>query len=489
MRSKSNSPTDAELSKISSVPLAMLLTVLLVGTCEATAAVGAAIDLYIEAEMELNGIPGASLAIVEDGKVSYLQAYGVRNAASQQAMRAETPVELASVSKAFTALAVLRLEGEGRVDRDSVVTTVLPELDSVTWRDVTLNDLLRHRSGLRRRHDFLVPCCGQAGSLDLEGAPQRLARADLASAPGSTFSYANSNYVLVAAVVQRVSGLPFTDYMQEAIFRPLGMDRATVIDDEAREWGVATPHEWQWGRVRGSPSHFPGWYGSSRVKASAADMGAYMMALLDPRPRRVGDPYPEGAWWEQLGPDYDLGWAVQTESAWLDGELVLEHTGNLWGADTAVVLAPRRSAGVAVLFNMGTSRAGHVARAILRSREAPPLPRPQRMSRTEVPDTWAVVFLTSAAGLFATIVWCGTRVCLQIRRGRRSWHATRWQIVRSAVLAGLAVALVHGFYWGSGPPRAALPATIRVALPALVTGVMGLLLLVAAIGLVPKPRR
>ena len=203
-----------------------------------------------------------------------------------------------------------------------------------------------------------------------------LAHADLESPPGSTFSYANSNYVLLAVVVQRMSGATFTSYMREAVFQPLGMHRTTLIDEVARSWEGASPHEWQWGRVRVSPSRFLGWYGSSRIKASAEDMGVYMAALLKPMATQAG-----GAWWDRLGPDYDLGWTVSKETEWLDDQLVLEHTGSLWGADTAVVMAPERGIGASVLVNMGTSRAGEIARAVLRSRDGTPLPEPHRTSR------------------------------------------------------------------------------------------------------------
>ncbi len=476
-------------ARISSVLPRILLVALLASAWDAMAAVDAAIDRYVEAEMELNSIPGLSLAVVEDGTVSYLQAYGVRSAESQKPMRVETPVELASVSKAFTALAVLRLEREGHVDRDSRVTTVLSELDDANWQGVTLRDLLRHRSGLRRRHDFLVPCCRQRGDFDLDGAARRLAGADLESPPGETFAYANSNYVLLAAVAQRVSGLPFPEHMRETIFRPLGMRHTTTEEAEARSWGRADPHEWQWGRVRVSPSHFLGWYGSSLVKASAADMGAYMDALLDPESTHTIIPNSARAWWENLEQDYDLGWSVQTAAEWLDGEFVLEHTGEIWGGNTAAVLAPQRRAGVAVLTNLGTNRASRVARAILRSRDGSQLPPPRRMSRTEIPDTWAMAFLASAAALFAAILGYGPRMLWQVRRGMRTWQPTGWRVARASALTSLAVALIHRAFWGSGPPLGAFPTTVRLALPALVASVTALLLLAATVGLAPKLRR
>lgn len=466
-----------------------LVAVWLAGSTAANAAADVEIDRYVEQEMELNGFPGLSLALVEEGKVSYLRAYGVRNSESRQALRVETPMELASVSKGFTALAVLRLEQDGAVDRDAVVSKYLPELDGGGWQGVALNHLIRHRSGLRRRHDFLAPCCGLAGNLDLDAAVRMLAHADLESTPGSTFSYANSNYVLLAAVVQRMSGAAFTSYMRESVFQPLGMHRTTLQEEVARSWEGASPHEWQWGRVRVSPSRFLGWYGSSRIKASAEDMGVYMVSLLDTMANQAGDPDPGGAWWDRLGPDYDLGWTVSKETEWLADQLVLEHTGSLWGADTAVVLAPERGIGAAVLINMGTSRAGDIARAVLRTRYGTPLPEPHRTSRMEIPDTWARIFLMCAAAIFGLLLWYGLRVGRQVRSGARAWNAPTSRIIRAVVLVMLALILILNFYWGSEPPLPALPTTIQTALPALAASVSILLLVAAAAGLLPRLKR
>ena len=462
---------------------AISVAILLIALLGSLSATDGSIDRFISAEMELNGIPGLSLAIVERGSVAYLKAYGVRSVRSREAMRPETPIELASLSKALTALAVLRLERDGLVDRDSSVATLLPDLDGGRWRGVTIRNLLQHRSGLRRKHDFLMPCCGQPGQLDLNAAARRFAGADLESPPGEASSYANSNYVLLAAIVQRTSGTPFPEFMRKEIFQPLGMDRTTVEEGEAQAWNRAAAHEWQWGRVDISPSRFVGWFGSSLVKASATDMSKYMRALLDPQPAGNAGGLPGGAWWELLEGGYDLGWAVHAEAEWLGGELVLEHTGKLWGGSTAIVLAPRRRDGVAVLTNLGSARPVAVARAILRSRDGSPLPPPRRLGRGEVPDTWAMIFLASAAGIFLATLGRALTAWRQVRRGTREWQPTAWRKARAAVLAGLAVALLSGLLWGTDPPRAALPTTIRTTLPALVASVTGLLLLTAVTGL------
>ena len=444
------------------------------------------LDRFLRSEMQLNGIPGLSLAIVEDARVSYVRAYGVRNGESRSAMQVDTPTDLASVSKAFTALGLLRLEREGTIDLGLAASTYLPELEGAAWQRVTVRDLIRHRSGLRRRHDFLVPCCSEAG-LDLAAAERRLAQSDLESPGGATFSYANSNYVLLAAIVQRMSGVPFPRYMREQVFEPLGMHRTEVIEHPGRSSDDALPHEQQWGRIRVSPSRFLGWYGSSRVKASAEDMGTYLAALMRPKPLDISVPE-RGPWWDRLEPEYDLGWNVSEEAEWLNSELVLEHTGSLWGADTAVALAPRRGLGAAVLINAGTSRAQPIARAIVRNLRGAPLPDAERSSRFESPDTWSQVFLASAAVLFVASMWRARQLIRQIRSGTRAWSWNVGRAVRAAILTSLAIVLMTAIFGSSQPPLAALPTTIQTALPALSVSVSALLVVAAAAGLAPARR-
>ncbi len=446
------------------------------------------VDDYVEAEMRLNGIPGVSIAIAEEGRVSHLRAFGMRSVETGQPMSVDTPVELASVSKSLTALAVLELERAGALGRDSVATSFLPELDGGTWRGVTVRDLLRHRSGLRRKHDFLVPCCGHPGHLNLDIAPARLAEADLVGEPGDHFSYANSNYVLLAAIVERASGVRFPDYMRDGVFRPLGLQRTTLDPGQARRWDRAERHEWQWGRVRPSPSRALGWYGSSLTKSTARDMGAYMAALLAPELVRDDFPTLSSEWWVSLEPHYDQGWTVHAQADWLGGDLVLEHTGDIWGSNTAVVLAPRRRTGVAVLANLDAGRAGPLARSILIAVNGSPLPQPQKASVADRPDAWAVAFLAAAAAAFLALGWHGSRVVREVRRGHRAWDPRGMWIARSAVLVALGAWLIYRFFGNPGTPHAALPTTVGQALPALVAGATGLLLLGAVSGLAPKRR-
>ena len=443
------------------------------------------LDDYIRSEMELNAIPGLSLAVIDGGKPAWTKAYGVRSVRTGQPLAVDTPIELASVSKSLTALAVLRLEAEGLLKRGRPVSSYLPDLltsKDPGWREVTIRHLLQHRSGLRRMDDFRVPCCGQAGELDLRAAVSKIAQAHLASRPGEVLSYSNANYILAAALVERLAGQPFSDFMAGQVFAEIGMVRTTLDRRQAGSWGLSEPHEWQWGRVRVSPSKFFGWPGASLIKSNAVDMGRYLSFLLSPP--HTDSPILTQSWWQELERGYDLGWYVQTEAHWLAGEFALEHAGDIWGGNTAAILVPRTRSGVAVLTNHGTNRANRIARAVLGRLAGLDLPKPQRTAGSESPDNWAMAFVTAAVLLFGGQAAYALWFRRQKRAGRREWSPTILRISRSGIMAALTVGLLYALI-GGAPPLAAFPTTVKVALPLLVAATVSLLLLAAWAGLWP----
>jgi CubicO group peptidase (beta-lactamase class C family) len=327
------------------------------------AAEPSAIDTYVRAEIELNDVPGAAVAIWHDNRIIFARGFGVRSAANREPMTADTPVDLASVSKSLTAVAVNHLKRQGNVDVDAQVTKYLPEL-SGAFNRIRIRHLERHTSGLTRRDDALVPCCGQTGEHDLNIAVTRLAAARPSRPPGAEFAYANSNYVLLAAVVERVSGQAFPLFMLERVFRPLEMLRTTLDPAEARAWGEADPHARFWRRMPTGRSLSLGWYGSSLVKSTARDMARYLGWLLSTAGRSWSEPY-------------DDGWFVRHRPEWPGNPLVLEHGGNTEGGNTAAIVVPAWRMGAVVLLNAGVNRAADMARGVLALsvRLAPPRPQ------------------------------------------------------------------------------------------------------------------
>ena len=148
------------------------------------------IDRYIRAEMELNQIPGLSLAIVSGEGPPVTRAYGVKDLVTREAMTPLTPVDLASVSKSFTGLAVAQLTEAGMVDLDAPVSRYLPKfrIGGDGEADViTVRHLLEHRSGLTRSADYLVPCCVDSNGQNFPEALRTLRGAKLHEPPTAAF--------------------------------------------------------------------------------------------------------------------------------------------------------------------------------------------------------------------------------------------------------------------------------------------------------------
>lgn len=204
---------------------AVLTAALLLGTPLATSSAWAEppseldadrIDAYVEKYLKINGLPGASVAVVKDGEPVYEKGYGSDSTGKQITERSRMRIE--SVSKSFTAFAVLQLVQDDRIDLDHPVQEYLPGFrpDDPRGQQITVRQLLSHTSGLPS-----PTIVGPATTLD-EGVA-RIQAWQLTSTPGTRYRYSNVNYWTAALLVQRVSGQDFSAYLQSHVFDPLEM--------------------------------------------------------------------------------------------------------------------------------------------------------------------------------------------------------------------------------------------------------------------------
>ncbi len=448
--------------------------------------------------MELNQIPGLSLAIVQSDRRPVTRAYGLKDVSTRRAMTAETPVDLASVSKSFTGLAVAQLIEAGAVELDRPVRDYLPEFridDAGPSGRTTVRHLLEQRSGLTRGADYLVPCCAGSNGHDFSAALRALGDAKLRQSPPAGFRYANSNYIVLAALVESVAGEPFASYMRAQVFEPLAMTRTTLDRDRAEAWGLAAYHEQQWGRVERSPSEFAGWLGSSGVKSTAEDMARYIEVMLD----GVSSGSGPGAVSHAVslvrrslagasGDDtYGFGWFITPRAEWLEGGRVWEHSGDIWGANSAIVLVPDHNAGVAVLINMGAHRAQEVARGVLARTLGVSAPPAASAPWQKTPDNLAMAATAGSLLLLLLVTTYLVRVRREFRAGERrfQWAVARAQALRGLLLAGMAVYLIARVFGGPRPLEV-YPTTMRTAIPLLTTAMTALLLASAALSFAPR---
>jgi CubicO group peptidase (beta-lactamase class C family) len=181
------------------------------------------VDQYVEAEMARKNIPGLSLAVVRDGRIVKAKGYGLANVELKSPATPETVYPLASVTKQFTATAIMLLVEDGRVGLDDRVGKYVEGVPE-GWSAVTIRHLLTHTSGIK---DYINELHLQSGCDDV--TPQQIfeaaSKAPLNFAPGERFAYSNTVYVALGMIIQKLTGAPFDAFLRERVFTPLGMTR------------------------------------------------------------------------------------------------------------------------------------------------------------------------------------------------------------------------------------------------------------------------
>lgn len=182
----------------------------------------AAVESLVDRFHEAGRFDGVLLAAVGD-EIVYRGAKGLANHEFGIPNRPETVFRLASVTKQFTATAVLRLVEQGRVELRAPVGRYVPSLDRPGWEGVTLRRLLTHTAGIPRDVEALVDK-DLGDHFEMDEMVGILAAAPLIAEPGSQFSYSNAGYVLLAAVIEAVTGRTYGAALQDLLFEPLGME-------------------------------------------------------------------------------------------------------------------------------------------------------------------------------------------------------------------------------------------------------------------------
>src|SRR6266496_2440543 len=177
-------------------------------------------------------LPGLAVGIVKDDQIVYLCGLGA--AAPGRAMTAQTPFIVGSLSKSFTALAVMQLVEAGKIALDTPVKQYIPWFrlaDAGASSSITVKHLLTHTSGISR-YDGRELLAGRGGKT-IEQSVRELRGLRLSQPVGAVFQYSNTNYLIAGLVVEVVSGPPFCEYVQQHIFNPLGMQHSYTSESAA----------------------------------------------------------------------------------------------------------------------------------------------------------------------------------------------------------------------------------------------------------------
>jgi CubicO group peptidase (beta-lactamase class C family) len=319
----------------------------------------ATIDRYLTSSLAALGFPGAAVAVTRGGEVVYERGFGAAGADRQIGVDAR--FRLASLSKSFTAVGILQLVADGRLDLDAPVRAYLPEFttaDPAATERITVRHLLNQTSGLSDAGFSEV----NEPVADLEARVRSLRTARPVSEPGREFHYFDPNYQLLARLLEVVSGLPYATYLRERVFVPLGM-RDTVAVDMAADAARAAPdlaqgHVMVFGVPVARPELGGLLAGSGGVISTARDMARWLVLHTTgagPEGQRVLDPAllalthtpPAG-----VPGGYGMGWQVGTDE---NGPLRVEHTGILATFSAVQVLLPESDYAFVLLYNANSA--------------------------------------------------------------------------------------------------------------------------------------
>lgn len=403
-----------------------------------------AIDSAVDDQLRQGGIPGGALVIVRGDQIVHVRGFGTAGPT--------TPFYLGSTTKSFTALAVLELVEEGRVDLDAPVQRYLPWFtlaDGAFSRGITVRQLLMHSGG--------IP--GRAGEYWLDdpdtsaAAAERHVRRLAGVKPVHGFQYSNANYVTLGLVVEAASGAPYASYLRARVLEPLEMRHTHTERVEAVRDGLATGHRVIFGfPIATVQPADRGDLAAGYLMSSAEDVGHYLVAQLN-QGRYAGRQALSSHAVAEMhlsrgnivpGTDLALGFVIQE----IDGVKTLDIAGSVPAYLSRFVLSPDSGWGVGLLANgNGIAAEGHVMDATLNVAR-------MLMGRPPAPITFPLIFAVTLAFFVSLPVLQLAGALISIRRFRR-WH----QMPQT---------------WTRTPTRR----TIRIALPALGNAALGVLLLV-----------
>lgn len=332
------------------------------------------------------GAPGASVAVIREGKVVLQKGYGMANLEYDVPIRPETVFHVASVSKQFTAMAIVLLELDGKLSLEDDVHKYLPELPDY-GRPITIRNLLQHTSGIRDQWQTLS--IGGWRMDDVITQEQLLhvlfRQKELNFEPGTKHLYSNGGYTLLAEIVARVSGKPLPDFAAERIFRPLGMSRTHFhIDHQQIVRDRAYSYEPFKAGLQAAPLNYAN-VGATSLFTTAPDLAKWLDNFREPK---VGGARAIARLQEQavLSGGEKIPYALGVGIEEYRGLKTVSHNGGDAGYRSHVVWFPEQQLGIAVLSNLAsfnpTTAANRVADIFLEKQMTKAPPRPQPSART-----------------------------------------------------------------------------------------------------------
>jgi CubicO group peptidase (beta-lactamase class C family) len=187
------------------------------------------VDDYVTRQMRLEHIPGLSLAIVKGGQITKARGYGLADVELDVPASKDTVYEIGSMTKPFTATAIMLLMEQGKIGLDNTITNYLTGLPA-EWGKITVRHLLTHTSGIKGYLDIPNVLAATVSPISMTNLIKMVAPYPLALRPGDKFAYCITGYYLLGGIIESVNGKSYTDFLRDNLFDPLGM-KATRLND------------------------------------------------------------------------------------------------------------------------------------------------------------------------------------------------------------------------------------------------------------------
>jgi CubicO group peptidase (beta-lactamase class C family) len=312
-----------------------------------------ALDAFLKKETAASGLTGLSVVVVKDDQVVFSQGYG--QAGHGRPVTSQTQFYLGSISKSFTALAVMQLVEQGKIELDAPVQRYLPWFQVSEPEDsaqITVRHLLNQTSGLAEKDDPGVSNYAPT----LEEQVRRMRSASQSAPAGTRFMYNSQNYRVLGLIIEKVSGQSYAVYMRSQVFTPLGMAHTACDPSQAPElaqgfgqlFGLPFPRSQDF-----RPAALPSGY----LISTSDDLGSYLIAMLNQgrlNNRQIVQPKTLETLFTPLPgikSEYGMGWVSSTST---DGIKLVYHDGNLENFHALIMLMPEKHLGFAILSNQNS---------------------------------------------------------------------------------------------------------------------------------------
>lgn len=294
--------------------------------------------------------PGATVIVVQDGKPVFRKSYGLADLKTKAAMQPDMQLRLGSVTKQFTAVAILMLAEQGKLSLQDDITRFLPDYPTRGHR-ITVEHLLQHKSGIRNYTSMPSFWIGKARDKSVAQMIDLFKDEPLDFTPGERYAYSNSGYFLLGAIIEKVSGMTYADFIARHIFEPLGMHDSAY---EGKERSAKR-------RVEGYSEGFFGYKPASQISMALPYAAGALVSTVDDLARwdaaiGSGKLLTAESWKQAFTPctlpnkapcNYGLGWTIGA----LQGHKAIAHGGDIDGFNAHAVRLPDDKVFVAVLGN------------------------------------------------------------------------------------------------------------------------------------------